>query len=92
MKTVDIKKAKSSLGDYARGVKDSPVIVTEGGKPVAALIDLSNTDMETVSLSTNPVFIAMIERSRARQKSEGGLSLEELRSRLRKNRKVAHVR
>jgi pyridoxine 5'-phosphate synthase PdxJ len=41
-------------------------------------------DMETVSLSNNPKFIALIERSRARQKKEGGLSIQEMRRRLEK--------
>ncbi|GFP20502.1 hypothetical protein HKBW3S03_02005, partial [Candidatus Hakubella thermalkaliphila] len=41
-----------------------------------------NADMETVSLSTNPQFLALIERSRARQQAEGGISSEEMRRRL----------
>ena len=36
----------------------------------------------TVSLSTNPQFLALIERSRARQESEGGISSDEMRWRL----------
>jgi hypothetical protein len=35
--------------------------------------------METVALSTNPEFLALIERSRAR--AEGGISSEEMRRR-----------
>jgi len=87
MKTIEIAKAKSSLADYARGVKNDPVIVTVGGKPLAALVSLSNIDMETTSLSTNPEFIALIQQSRAHQKSSGGLSLAALRSRLKKTGK-----
>jgi hypothetical protein len=41
-------------------------------------------DMETVSLTNNPKFIALIERSRARQKKEGGISTQEMRRRLEK--------
>jgi len=40
--------------------------------------------METVSLSNNPKFIALVERSRARQKKEGGISIQEMRRRLEK--------
>jgi len=39
-------------------------------------------DLETVTLSTNPQFLALIERSRVRQKSEGGISSTEMRRRL----------
>ncbi|MGE5445611.1 MAG: hypothetical protein ACM3SR_13630 [Ignavibacteriales bacterium] len=43
-------------------------------------------DLETVTISTNPQFIALIERSRARQKSEGGISSTEMRRRLKVKR------
>jgi len=49
---------------------------------VAALVGVENMDLETASLSTNPQFLALIERSRARQEAEGGISSEEMRERL----------
>lgn len=82
MKTLEISKATSSLAAYARKVKREPVVVTQNGKPVAALVSVQNADMETVSLSNNPQFLALIERSRARQKAEGGISPREMRERL----------
>jgi prevent-host-death family protein len=83
MKTLEMKEATASLAEYARKVmSQEPVILTVGGKPVVALVPIENADLETVSLSTHPQFIAVIERSRARQKSEGGLSSKELRRRL----------
>lgn len=84
MKTVDVARATLPLSDYARKVKKEPVIVTKEGKPLAALVSISNADIETVALSSNRTFIALIERSRARQKTEGGLSVEEMRERLSK--------
>ena len=62
MKTVDVAKATLPLSDYAKKVKKQPVIVTKEGKPVAALVSITNADIETVSLSSNPKFIALIER------------------------------
>jgi len=35
-------------------------------------------DWETISVSTSPTFRAIIERARARRRSEGGISHEEL--------------
>lgn len=84
MKTVEIEKATLPLSDYTKKVKKEPVIITREGKPVAALVGISNADIETVSLSNNPKFLNLIERSRARQKSEGGISTEEMRCRLEK--------
>ena len=46
------------------------------------LIMIKNADLEDIALSTNPKFIAMIERSRARQKAEGSISSEQMRRRL----------
>jgi prevent-host-death family protein len=82
MKTVEMKQATAPLADYARDVEKEPVIVTKRGRPVAALMPIENADRETVVLSTNPQFLALIERSRRRQETEGGISTEEMRRRL----------
>lgn len=92
MKTIDVTKANMPLSDYAKKIKKEPVIITKEGKPLAALVNIQNADIETVSLSNNPKFIALIERSRSRQKSEGGLSSEEMRNRLQKPKLSASVR
>lgn len=84
MKTVEVKKANLSLLDYAKKAAKEPVIITDNGKPVAALVSIHNADMETASLSNNRQFLALIERSRARLKAEGGLSAAEMQKRLRK--------
>ncbi len=92
MKTVKVSKATLPLSDYTKEVKKEPVIITKGGKPVAVLVSIPNADVETASLSNNSKFVALIERSRARQKSEGGIPSEEMRRRLEKAKRSAHVR
>ncbi len=82
MKTIERTDATESLAKYAEQTADFPIIVTDHGQPIAALMPIPNADMETVSLSTNPQFVALIARSRARQEKEGGLSGEEMRRRL----------
>ena len=84
MKTLECSEANLPLADYAQKLKKAPVIITKEGKPLAALISLLNADLETVSLSNNPKFIALIERSRTKQKKEGGISIQEMRRRLEK--------
>lgn len=84
MKTVEMKKANQTLSDYAKNLKKEPVIFTKSGKPVAALVSLQNADMETVSLASNPKFLAIIERSSARRKANGGITADEMRRRLKK--------
>jgi prevent-host-death family protein len=82
MKTLEMAKATAPLAEYARDVSREPVILTVRGKPVAALVSVENADLETITLGTRPQFIALIERSRARQRAEGGISSEEMRRRL----------
>lgn len=47
MKTLEMKEASAPLSEYAREVKKEPLILTIGGKPVAALVPLENADLET---------------------------------------------
>lgn len=82
MKTVEMKKAKAALSKYAREAAKEPIIVMDKGKPVAAVVAIEEEDIETISVGTNPQFLALIERSRARQKAEGGITSQEMRRRL----------
>lgn len=82
MKRIEMAEPTAPLAEYVRVVSQEPLIITVDGKPVAALVPIENADLETVTLSTHPQFLALIERSRARQKVEGGISSEEMRRRL----------
>ena len=82
MNTIEIADAKDSLRNYAERVKDAPIVILDHGRPVAALLPLDNTDIKTATLSTNPKFLALIERSRHQQTTEGGISSQEMRKRL----------
>jgi len=71
---------KGPLAEYAQTMKDGPLVVTRDGQPIAVVISVENADLETLSLSNHPGFLELIERSRARQKREGGLSSAEMRA------------
>jgi len=80
MKSLKMTEVTGSLSDYARKGMREPVVVTKRGKPVVAVMPLTQyDDWESVSLSTNPRFMAIIERSRASARTKGTLSLEEVR-------------
>ncbi len=79
MKLVDKKNATATLAAYAEQLASGPVVLTERGKPVAALVALENVDLETASLSMNPRFMELIERSRRRVRAEVGESSAEMR-------------
>jgi antitoxin (DNA-binding transcriptional repressor) of toxin-antitoxin stability system len=81
MKLVEKTDATETLAEYTAQIESGPVVVTDQGRPVAALVPIENADLETVTLSTNPVFLDLIERSRSRARSEGGISSDEMRLR-----------
>jgi PHD/YefM family antitoxin component YafN of YafNO toxin-antitoxin module len=82
MKTLEISKATKPLSDYARAIEQEAVIVVKNGKPVAVLSSAKGMDAESIALANNPKFVAIINKSRARQEAEGGISLHKMYRRL----------
>lgn len=81
---IDMTDATESLATYVRKADAGPVVITDDGRPVAALVVLENTDLETVALSTDAEFLDLIQSSRTRHDRDGGLSSAEIRERLKK--------
>jgi prevent-host-death family protein len=79
MKSVEIRDATGILADYAREAQHETLVVTRRGKPMAAVVPLRGIDLESLAVSTNPDFIALIERARARYRQTGGISLEDMK-------------
>ncbi len=82
MKMLELRKATASLAAYARGMKKEPMIFTAHGRPVAALVLITNADLEAITLSSNPKFMGLIQRSRARLRTARGISSDVMRQRL----------
>lgn len=80
-RTIELTDATQSLADYAQQVDGGSIVVTRNGKPIAAVVALPNTDAETIALSQNPQFLAIMERSRIRYAREGGISSADMRQR-----------
>ena len=76
MKVLEKSQAQASLAEYVDQVTDDVLIIEIQGKPVAALLSLEHVDWETISLSTNPQFLSIIQRSRQRDQTEGRVSNE----------------
>lgn len=70
----------ASLADYVRSLGREPAIAAFEGKPVAVLVAIA--DIETVSLSSNPRFLEIIDRSRKQQKAGKVASSDEVRKKL----------
>lgn len=68
MKTIDIGDAIEPLAAYARKLNKTPLFVTKRGKPVAALLRITDGDLDSTGFGLNPRFLAMIELSPKRTK------------------------
>ncbi len=79
MQTIELKDATEPLAEYVKRMEGEPVTIVHKGVPLAVLVPAGNDDYESVQMSTNPEFIAILERSRARGREEGGFSTEEMR-------------
>jgi prevent-host-death family protein len=79
MKVLEKNEARASLAEYVEQIEQEPIIIEIAGKPVAVLMSLADVDWETISLSTNPEFLSIIQRSRLRDKSEGRVSNEDVK-------------
>ena len=92
MKAIELKGAKRRLSAYAKMAYEAPVLLTSAGKPHVVMARAAEADLEDVAVGSNPAFQAIMERSEARYRAEGGLSTEGARSRLRELRRAARRR
>lgn len=79
MKTVELADASRRLGDYARQARRKPVVITRNGRPYVALTSMASSDWENLVVSSDPRFVALIERSRASCPAGSGLSSDDVR-------------
>lgn len=83
MKKIELKQVKGSLADYINETgSEEGIIISRQGKPIAVLISVENLDEETVKLSLNPDFIKILNESRRSLRTEGGISLEQMKENL----------
>ena len=80
MKLVEMERATDSLSEYARKNRRDAVVVLRRGKPLSALVPLdAKADLESLSLSANPIFRAILERGRAQVRAGKVISGEQMR-------------
>ncbi len=79
MKTIELSSASRSLAEYASELNEEIVLLTDGSRPVAAIVPLKGVDQESLALSTHPEFLDLISRSRAEFAAGHKLSLDEMK-------------
>jgi hypothetical protein len=79
MKTIDLAAASKPLSEYAQELGDEVIVLVSDKTPIAALVSLKDVDRESLALSTNPEFLAIIEKSRQEFRAGKKLSLDAMR-------------
>ena len=88
MKRVELSAVNGSLSVYAKKGLKEPLLITRRGRPVLAVMPLTEfDDRESVSLSSNEKFMEIVERSRESGRTLGTRSLAEVRARVAPSRK-----
>jgi hypothetical protein len=82
LKILPLEETTLTVPELAEMVKDGPVVLTRNGQPWMTVKDASGSDWESISLASNPRFMALIEESRRSYREKGGIRLDDLRREL----------
>ena len=79
MKIENVRAAKANLNRLISDLpKSGSVVITKNGKPCAALMPITETDLEVLALSQNKRFWKIIDAAIARGEAEGLTDLADL--------------
>jgi len=85
MKFATVRTLKNQTSEILRLVQSGKdVLITSHGKPVAILQGMKEEDLEDYVLSHHPRLRKSIEDAEREWRKKGGISLEEMRRRLKK--------
>lgn len=83
MKIAPLAEVKDRFSAYIDESRDSPIVVTRNGRPVAMIIAIEEEDdLDSLLLVHNPRFLQLLEEARQRVRVTGGIPLSDLRRRL----------
>ena len=82
MRNIEVTQANDSLGQSVRHLAGEPLVVTEDGVPIAALVPIDELDLEALALGENPRLMAILEEARSQCRQGQGLTSEAVRREL----------
>ena len=83
MKIAPVAEVKNRFSAYIEESRESPIVVTRNGRPVAMLIAIEDEDdLDSLLLVHNSRFLQLLEAARQRVRVAGGVSLAEFRRQL----------
>jgi prevent-host-death family protein len=83
MKIAPLAEVKDRFSAYIDESRESPIVITRNGRPVAMLIAIEDEDdLDGLLLAHNPRFLQILEEARQRVRVTGGVPLDDSRRRL----------
>jgi prevent-host-death family protein len=80
MKIAPLAEVKDHFSAYIDESRESPIVVTRNGKPVAMIIAIEDEDdLDSLLLAHNQRFVQLLEEARQRVRMTGGITLAEFR-------------
>ena len=93
MKIVPLAEVKNRFGAYVNAAKESAIVVTRNGKPVALLTPiLDDDDLDSLLLTHDRGFVRLLAQARERVQSGQYLNNKEFWRELRRRRTRPSVR
>ena len=78
MKIATVAKVRTGFNTYVKECREGPIIVTKNGRPVAALISVSEEEeLERLVLAHTPKFNRLLDAASQRIQKNGGVSHED---------------
>lgn len=81
MKSIELSEV-AALVPLVTSNAGEPILLTRDGLTIATIVPTAEQDVESLLLSVNPQFQAILERSQQRLETEGGISAADVRNRL----------
>ncbi len=83
MKIAPLAEVKDRFSAYIDESRESPIVVTRNGRPVAMIIPIEDEDdLDSLLLAHNPRFVQLLEAARQHVRVTGGVPLAEMRRRI----------
>ena len=78
MKIVSIEEIQGKFRDYLKQSDDEPIIISENGRPIAAITLITDSDdLDSLMLAYNSQFNLMMDDARKRIEETGGIDHED---------------
>jgi prevent-host-death family protein len=89
MKIAPLAKVKDQFSAYIEACKESPVVVTKNGKPVAMIVPIEDEDdLDSLLLAHNPRFLQILEDGYRSVKETGGIKSQEFWAEIKRRRRT----